>query len=184
MNKSNFGKYHSLDLLPLAERLSADYYNAVAALCEKAEKQAVRLKVLETNGPTSPYTTFCAELLKEVQQYIAPRKDELVPYLQKLAEKSATGHDCRSCKNGCSLQHELKLAELKETHAHLKDLLTRIQMVSLPLYTETIYPDAYRVLRNQIALIENNLTELYFLEEAYLIPKVAEAQKSIYAPSL
>jgi hypothetical protein len=56
-------------------------------------------------------------------------------------------------------------------------------MASLPLYTETIYPDAYRVLRNQMALIENSLTELFFLEENYLIPKVAEAQKIINASS-
>jgi hypothetical protein len=35
------------------------------------------------------------------------------------------------------------------------------------------------VLRNQMALLENSLTELYFVEEAYLIPKVTEAQKNI-----
>jgi hypothetical protein len=34
-----------------------------------------------------------------------------------------------------------------------------------------------------MALIENSLTELFFLEEKYLIPKVSEAQKIINASS-
>lgn len=77
----------------------------------------------------------------------------------------------------------MQLMELMASHNNIKGILYRLQMVSLPLYSETIYPDAYRILRNQMALIENGLTELFFLEEHYLIPKIVEAQKIINAGS-
>ena len=75
----------------------------------------------------------------------------------------------------------MHLIELKESHSRIKDILYRLQMVALPLYAETLYPDVYRVLRNQMALLENSLTELFFIEDAYLIPKVIDAQKKIHA---
>jgi hypothetical protein len=63
----------------------------------------------------------------------------------------------------------------------MRSILNRLQVVALPLYSDTAFPDAYRVLRNQMALIENGLTELFFLEENYLLPKVVDAQKRINA---
>lgn len=54
-------------------------------------------------------------------------------------------------------------------------------MVALPLYSETMYPDVYRLLRNHMALIENTLTELFSIEETRLIPKIIESQKKINA---
>jgi hypothetical protein len=183
MYKSHFSKYKLAELLPLAESLNADYYSVIEILCNTAKKHASRLKNMEPQQTTSQYTLFCIQLLEEIQAFLGPRRQDLLSYMEKLSEKKSTGHDCRTCKNGCALQHDLKLAELKDTHTHLKDILYRLHMVSLPLYSETIYPDAYRVLRNQMALIENSLTELYFLEEAYLIPRIAEAQKNIYASS-
>ncbi len=77
----------------------------------------------------------------------------------------------------------MQLFELKSSHLEIRSLLSRLQMVSLPLYAETIYPDSYRILRNQMALIENHISELLFLEENYLIPKIADAQKRINAGS-
>ena len=77
------------------------------------------------------------------------------------------------------MQHELQLNDLKQSQSQLKDILNRIQMVALPLYSETIYPDVYRLLRNHMALIENTLNELYSVEETRLIPRIIEAQKTI-----
>ena len=81
------------------------------------------------------------------------------------------------------MQHDMQLNDLKQSHMQLKDIIYRVQMVALPLYSETIYPDVYRLLRNHMALIENSLTELYSVEETRLIPKVTEAQKNINAHS-
>jgi hypothetical protein len=56
-----------------------------------------------------------------------------------------------------------------------------LQTAVLPLYSDTVYPDSYRVLRNQMALLEDSMAELFLLEENYLMPKVIQAQKAINA---
>ncbi len=106
-----------------------------------------------------------------------------MPYVRSLFEKAEEGHDCRNCtgSGSCTMQHDMQVAELKLAHIQLKDILNRLQIVALPLYSDTIYPDVYWVLRNNMALLENCLGVLFVLEETYLIPKVAEAQKNIHA---
>jgi hypothetical protein len=73
------------------------------------------------------------------------------------------------------------LIEIGDSHVQVKETLYRLQMAVLPLYSETIYPDDYRILRNQVALLENSLAQMLFLESTYLVPKIADAQKNINA---
>jgi hypothetical protein len=170
-----------LELAALAEQLNAEYYQVIDNLCRSTKKQASRLRELETQQSTSQYVGVCESLCADILLFLENRKENLLPYAQKLSERQATGHDCRSCTGvGCNLQHDVQLIDLKQSHSQVKSFLHRLQMSSLPLYSESIYPDAYRVLRNQMAIVENGLAELYFLEEAYLIPKVIEAQKGIH----
>ena len=172
----------SEDLQPFVKRLEQSHYSAINVLCEGTRKQAKKLQELENHQATSQYITLCNRLIDEIQHYIKNKTDNFIPYVNKLNEKESESHDCNNCNgNSCSLQHTAQLNELKEAHVQIKDILYRLQMVSLPLYSETIYPDVYRILRNQMALLENNLTELFLLEETYLIPKVIELQKSIHA---
>lgn len=180
MYKAQFNHYKDADLYQLVERIEADYYDITASLCESAKKQAAKLKQLETQQTTSQYINLCSKLCDDILGYIQSRKDSLLPYAKELAEKKEGKHDCSKCDGGCAANHSLRLTELKDTHFKIKGILHRLQMAALPLYSDTIYPDAYRVLRNQMALLENNLTELYFVEEAYLIPKVTETQKNIH----
>jgi hypothetical protein len=179
MYKAQFNHYKDAELQPLVEHIQKDYYDVLDGLCDAARKQAMKLRNLETQQATFQYINLCAKLCDDIQKYIQIRKDIFIPYVMKLAEKKDGGHDCRSCQGGCAMQHDIHLTELRETHSNIKGILHRLQMAALPLYSQTIYPDAYRVLRNQMALLENSLTELYFVEEAYLIPKVTEAQKNI-----
>lgn len=165
----------------LVARIAVDYYDSIEAMCDTARKQALKLKELEMQQSTSHYVNLCVRLTDDVSRYIKSRRESFVPYVLALHHKTVDGHDCTSCSGGCDMQHELKLAELKTSHAQTKDVISRLQMVSLPLYSETMYPDAYRVLRNQMALIENSITELFFIEEACLVPKVKEAQNNINA---
>jgi len=174
-------QYSKIGLSDFVNRLSEDCYIALEKLCESAEKQANKLDGLESQLATSQYTTLCNALIQEIKQCLAVRKEIYIPYIQTLVHKIADQHDCSSCSGSCKVNHDMQLLELKASHSNIKGILYRLQMVSLPLYSETIYPDAYRILRNQMALIENNLTELFFLEEHYLIPKVVEAQKVINA---
>ena len=171
------------ELKLLIERLSKSYYEVVLDLCLKAKKHASRLKELEVQQATSQYVTLCFNLIEEVQEFIKVRIETLIPYVASLSEKIEEGHDCKNCSGtgSCSVQHELHLSELRQSLVQLKDIMNRIQMLALPLYSETIYPDVYRLLRNHIALIENALNELYSVEETKLIPKIIETQKNINA---
>lgn len=54
-------------------------------------------------------------------------------------------------------------------------------MAALPLYSGAIHLDLYKILQNQMALLENCLAELLVLEETQLIPKIMEAQSNINA---
>lgn len=167
----------------LVERLEQSYYNAITTLCDTAKKQAQKLQELEARPIASQYVTLCTRLIEEVQYYISIKKEYSVPYLHSLSEKDAEGHDCKNCTGSgtCNAQHDMQLMELKNAHMKLKDIIYRVQIVALPLYSETMYPDVYRILRNYMGFLEHKLTELFLLEDAQLIPKVAEAQKNINA---
>ena len=176
----NYSNTESLQLL--LERLDKSYYDAVTTLCTVARKYADKLQELEVRNNTSQYVVICNKLVEEIQAFIKVKKEHLVPYVRSIYEKEADGHDCKNCAGGgCSAQHEMQLNELRQSHRQLKDIISRVQMVALPLYSETMYPDVYRLLRNHMALIENSLTELFSIEETRLIPKITEAQKKINA---
>ncbi len=183
MGKLLFSQYQNADLITLIDALELDNYNVLASLCAAAQKQSAKLSDLEALPATSQYIALCNRLIGEIHQFIDLRRNSLIPYLKQLSEKETGNHDCRSCSGFCHMQHDTQLRELQESHSRIKNILHKLSMVGLPLYSDTIYPDAYRILRSQMALLENSLTELFFIEDAYLIPKVTEAQKKIYAHS-
>ena len=175
-----FGK---IDLAPCAERLSKECYDPLEKMCIHTQKQVSKLEGLESQLVTSQYTTLCNKLINEILDNLRTRKDTYIPYMKSLAEKVEAEHNCSTCSGGCKVNHDFQVLELQASHQNIKTILNRLNMVSLPLYSDTIYPDTYRVLRNQMALIENMLTELLFLEEHYLIPKIVASQKAINAGS-
>ncbi|MCF8449400.1 MAG: hypothetical protein K9G49_05950 [Taibaiella sp.] len=75
----------------------------------------------------------------------------------------------------------MHILDLNATNEEMSKVLSKLQMATLPLYSETMFPDEYRLLRSNMTMLETNLTELFFLENNYLIPKIAEAQKTINA---
>ncbi len=169
-------------LQPLLDRLEKSHYNVVSSLCLAALKYADKLQELEARNTTSQYVVLCHKLIEEIQVYINIKREHLVPYVRSIYEKEEEGHDCKNCSgSSCSAQHEMQLNELRQSHKQLKDIINRVQMVALPLYSETMYPDVYRLLRNHMALLENSLTELSLVEETRLIPRIIEAQKKINA---
>jgi hypothetical protein len=177
MNYSN-----TENLQPLIERLDKSYYDTIISLCASAQKYAQKLQELEVQNSTSQYVVLCNKLIEEIRLYISNKKEHLVPYVRSIYEKEKDGHDCKNCSgSSCSAQHEMHLNELSHSHRQLKEIISRVQMVALPLYSETMYPDVYRLLRNHMALIENTLTELFSIEETRLIPKIIESQKKINA---
>jgi len=170
-------------LQEFTDRLDRSHYYLINALCVSAKKYALQLEQLEMHKATSQYVTLCNRLIQEILHFVTIRKEYFVPYLLSLSEKNEDGHDCKNCTGTatCSAQHDLHLAELKQSHKQLKATIYQVQMAALPLYAETIYPDVYRLLRNHMALIGSSLTDLYTAEEIQLIPKVIEAQRNINA---
>ncbi len=183
MHRLGDDRYDNVELKNFIETISRDYYALIAKLCDAATSQIYKLENLELQQSTSQYTSICSTLISEILHHLKDWEEKYTPYLNSLSEKSSANHDCASCTGSCKLNHDMQLLEIKSAHAAIKSILGRLQLVSLPLYSETIYPDSYRILRNQMALIENNLTELYFIEDRYLIPKIEKAQKSINAGS-
>ena len=181
MNTGAQSIYDNKALQPFVEKLLENHYYAIGKLCVNANAQAEKLIRLETSQATSQYTSLCVTTVKETSQYIQMRMEKIIPYVLKLSEKSSTNHNCSSCSGNCKLNHDIQLLELKASNDMMQEMLNKLQIASLPLYSETLYPEQYRLLRNQMSLIETSLTELFFLENNYLIPKIVEAQKSINA---
>lgn len=171
--------YKSMALLSFIDQLHDDCYHSLSQQCINGRIQVEKVGKLESGEFTSQYLALCAAVIDEIEANIDSRKEKFIPYIKTLAHKSSTNHDCSNCAGGCKINHDMQLVELRASHQQIKDILNRLQMVALPLYTDTIFPDAYRVLRNMMALVENNLAEIFFLEENYLIPKIIDAQKSI-----
>lgn len=179
MAVSNHNKYRDEALRPFAEKLVNEYYNSLETLCGNAKTQAKKVHNLEIEQMASDYATLCNNVILETEHHIHARKEKIIPYVHELSEKVSSSHDCSNCSGSCKLNHELQVVELNASNTDMKKMLSRLQLASLPLYSQTIYPDEYRILRNRMALIEMNLTELFFLENNYLIPKIIEAQKTI-----
>jgi hypothetical protein len=169
------------ELRSLFEKLDKYHYSEINAKCVLARKQAEQLQELEVHQITSQYVALCLRLIAEVEHYVSFKKERLLPYVRSLFEKNAAGHDCRNCTGtgNCGMEHEMQLLELAQSLKKLNDIIYRLQMTALPLYSETIHKDAYRILRNNMGALEIQLAELSILEELHLAPKVKEAQKNI-----
>lgn len=181
MLNGKYVAYENDTLKPFVEKLLAEHYNVLEALCKSGAQQATKVKGLEVDTSAAEYAHLCCEMIDEICGHIQARKEQFIPYIQKLIEKTEAGHDCTTCSGGCKMGHGVQLLELGRSNEAIKRVLNRMHLASLPLYSQTMFPDEYRVLRNRMALIDMNMTELFFLESTYLVPKMTEAQKAINA---
>lgn len=176
-----FSQYGNYSLTELISKLDKDYYQVLGNICDNALLHATKMQDGESHGATSLYVSMSIKLLQQIKDLLTIRTSVIFPYVGELDEKVQEGHDCRNCSGNCNAGHDMHLASLKGTHKSIKEILFRLQMVALPLYTSKDYPDTYKVLRNEITIIDTILTELFYLEESALIPKVMQAQKSMHA---
>lgn len=183
MTISTYEDFREKELVPFAEELKSKYYAAAQDLSAKARKQIEKINRLESSEAPLQYVMLCERVLNETDQYINNRQSVYIPYVLKLSDKVAEDHNCANCSGNCKIEHDSHVLELNATNDLIRQVLSKLKMASLPLYSETTFPDEFRVLRAHMTLLENHITELVFLENTYLIPKIREAQKSINALS-
>lgn len=176
-----YSRYGQLDLGTLTEKLDKEYYQVLAALSRNAAKYVAALHQEDTESMLEAYKALCNELLAQMDHQLNIRRNVVLPYIKELEEKSASQHDCSTCSGKCHVGHAVHLAELKESHQSIKDKLYHMHKAALPLYANVDLPADYRKLRNELAMMETTLSELFYLEEANLIPGIVAAQKTINA---
>lgn len=175
MVKLLFSEYRHSHLKVLTEKLHKDYYVVIEGLTKNASRIADSLN--ETTMPAAAvlYLSLCAKVLRQVEDVMQLRQTILIPYVEEIcaaADIPLTGQE-----NGDYLSQDTRLSDIRESHRKIKELFFRLQMVALPLYSDTAFPPGYKMLRNEMMLIDTALTELFYLEESSLIPGVLEARK-------
>jgi len=176
-----YEEYQEAELKPFAEKLQSEYYDSIEILCANTRKQSDKIRGIDSMGSALQYVTQCEKIVADVEKHVKDKKAIYIPYVHSLVEKVADNHNCSKCTGSCKVNHEMHIWELNATNEEMKKVLNRLQFITLPLYSETLYPDEYRLLRSNMTLLETSLTELFFLENNYLIPKITGAQKSINA---
>ena len=182
MSKTLLTDFHACDLPEIIEKLDENYYRIVEDHCEKIEANTAMFQDAE-HPSLNLYISLCVKLIEKIRNHMQMRKLVTMPYVYELFDKVVTEHDCSECENGCQIGHSMKVSGIKETNQHIKEIFYRLQMVAAPLYAEDTHIDTYKDLRNEIVLIDTKLTELFYLEEAVLLPKVIEAQRKIHVRS-
>ena len=181
MSTKIYEEYSNIPLKPFAEKLQSEYYDSIEASCTTSIKQCEKIKNIEISEAPLQYVMLCEKVISEIQKHVNDRKKIYLPYVHTLSEKVKDSHDCSNCSGACKINHNMHILDLNATNEGMAKVLSRIQIATLPLYSETLFPEEYRVLRSKMTMLETNLTELFFLENNYLIPKIAEAQKNINA---
>lgn len=181
MASTLYNQYINYPLADLVHKLEGDYYDVLAGLCNNAYDHAISLDDNGQHSETSLYVSMATKMLNEIKSLIVFRRNVMIPYIDDLDHKVDEGHDCGNCSGNCGAKHEIHMSELKNSHKKIKELLFRLQMVAVPLYSTVKYPEEYKILRNEVTLIDTILTELFYLEESALVPKVLNAQKTINA---
>lgn len=180
---TDYEEYRNIALKPFAEKLQSEYYESIEALCANTKKQCNKMKNLEKSSSSLQYVVSCEQIISEIEEHIKNRKTIYIPYIHTLVEKVNDNHNCSTCTGKCKINHDMHIMDLTASNQSMSRVLHKLQMVMLPLYSDTMFPDEYRVLRSNMTLLETSLTELFFVENNYLIPKIADAQKNINASS-
>lgn len=183
MGSRIYAEYQDMALRPFADKLQSEYYDSIEASSTILKQQCDKIKSIEISESPLQYVDLCEKIISEIKKHVAGRRLVYLPYVYKLSEKVADNHDCSTCSGGCKVSHNMHILDLNATNDGMATVLSWLQIATLPLYSDTLYPDEYRVLRSNMTLLETSLTELFFLENNYLIPKIAQAQKVINAGS-
>jgi hypothetical protein len=183
MAKILFSTYQKEDLLELVGRIDRDYYEVIDELCRHAAIHASEAENIQNNQSTILFLDLCKKLIEEINQQVKMRRETFIPYVHQLLKKASTNHTSFEYDYSQSIEQNKKLKLVIDSHETIKELLFRIQQLAKPLYLETIQSISYKILRNEMMIIDTALSELFYIEEVILIPKINEVQHQFNANS-
>lgn len=179
MSRVLFSQYHKDEARALSARLRNDYYNLIDCLCNCIGTLTEEPVTEEQN---ELFYSLSKHLVGEIKQEMNYRELLLIPYINELRDKQLKGHNCLHCAGGCQVDHSIHLHQIKAGHQKVKEILYRIHQITnpAPQGTRHLHPKT-RILANEIAQLDTTLTELFYIEDAILIPKIMELQSQINA---
>ena len=172
----------SFALQSLMAYLEKEYYAPIGQMCGRIVACTTEIHQPDVH-PSAPliYASQSKKLAEQVGRYIRLRRRSLLPYLNELAEKEDNGHDCRNCATSCTIRHSTQLADIQDAHRQIRETMDQLRSITPPAPDELRHQYGEAMLRKEIAVLDEQLSELLYLEETALIPKITEAQKSIHA---
>jgi hypothetical protein len=180
MSRTLLSQYQRQNLKDLIDHLKKDYYDIISVNCTHIHNIAHGMSDNPSAGEDTQYVALCAELATDIRNDIHMSEVIITPYAYELHEKISTHHDCTNCTGTCHLNHNLQLRGVHAVHQKVKEQLRRVGEISRAEQSDEPALQV-KVLRNEISCLDTILTELLFLEEAILIPKILEAQTAIHA---
>ncbi len=169
------------DLRQLIARLDAIYGQLIIQR-DRVSSLLPDVQYADRNGKLRIYTSLCGNLTSQLEQYMRLRRLVILPYLEELRTKEEEGHDCRSCEGRCDMQHAQHLAEIRDAHISLRELLEHLHPFSLTLPVSALSgTDLLREFRASVLKLEENLAEVLFIEESAMVPLIIELQRKIGA---
>lgn len=174
-------KYFKYNIREVADKLDAVYYTTLEGVCNKTEDSIELLQSLETHTAQHNYLVACTNFITEVTQFVALRKEVVVPYLHELFEKDKASHDCLNCSGNCSVQHTLKTSLIRESLNKVQQDLQTLKATTLNWYDDSACSEHFKTVLNKMLLLETMVKKVIELETEVLLPKIAEAQTKIHA---
>lgn len=156
------------------------YYQGVEKACNAAFSYAEHL----ANRPLfAEYVYHSKFLLKEVRTFIDDRRTIHLPYIQELAGKSTSGHDCMHCSGRCDMQHTVKMLELVSSLKKIESTVSYMQSELEAIYKNEELKGSLRWLSNAMEGVIDRLLNTFQYEDVTVIPRIKAAQKNINAHS-
>lgn len=183
MVRITISDFYTANLPEIAQKLDEDYYDLIESYCGDIEAAIANFDDTEEHASSTLYISLCLKLVEKIKHHIHLRKLTTLPYIHQLYEKLTAHHDCSACEDGCQINHHLKAGGIKEMHRQVKEILTRLQMVAKPLYAAYTPVNTFSQLKDDMVSLDTKLTELFYLEEAVLLPRILEAQRKIHVRS-
>ncbi|XZF14976.1 hypothetical protein ACTHGU_02490 [Chitinophagaceae bacterium MMS25-I14] len=178
-----FAHYHKEDLKGLIKCLNEDYYDPIIQSCIQISGFADYISSkTPDNVAGNLYISRCIRMLDQIKQEVETSKYVIAPYVNELYEKDTDGHNCSTCSGKCSIQHKVQIEQIKAIHKKINDIIQNIKQLEQPLSERGVATEHDgKIIHNELAILDNVITEMFYIEEEILMPKILEAQKHINA---